>query len=85
MATTLAVKNAVIGNPSRKEAYARLGAVERLTPEEQAAHAHEAIGSRPVRTLKNEKEIKANPDIDPIAKTRWVVQGFLERFFDFFR
>ena len=24
------VKNAVIGNPSRKEAYARLGAVERL-------------------------------------------------------
>ena len=50
----------------RKEvaAFFRLGAVERLSPEEQEKHRPHAIGPRPVRTIKNEKELKVNPEAE---------------------
>ena len=42
------------------DAFFRLGAVERLSQEEQDARRHEAIGTRPVRTIKNEKEMEVD-------------------------
>ena len=51
-------------------AFFKLGAIERLSPGDQEKFRGQAIGSRPVRNIKNEKEVAADPSVDPIAKTR---------------
>lgn len=50
-----------------------------LSREESEKRRHEAIGPRVVRTVENGAAVRADPSLEDITESRWVVRGFLER------
>ena len=62
-----------------------MGAIEVCDEKESKENLKDAIGSRILHTARPEKDLRADPSLAPDAKSRWIVQGFLERALSQFR